>query len=389
MLSLVFTPTGVVMNMRVHNKLAFPLFLTLLLLLPSACSDGDWLVAPRGGLDPMEALGLTISSTRPDNVPLTTTAGDDIHEVSVFVAPGPDGVLGTDDDIRTEDWQAHRYAGLASPPGLLWHPLGVDLSPSPGSAGPSMHTSCMATHASEGVIDYNGAIRVSFLDPETKAPRTSSFVAVEAGGRNAMMLSAYDANGVLIGSDSSVGTAVLVVEAGGIAWADVSGTGWCLAHRVWYTTGDAAGGGGRGTEEQTAPELQVSVTPDVLLRPDHKYRSVSVAVDAGDVDLDALDLVATVVSSDLDNGIGTGDGNTTGDIRVTRQDGTVLLSSNDEPVVTFDPRSDQLELRAERAAGGGNRVYTIEVKATDSSDNEAGASATVTVPLAPAVGRLR
>ena len=46
----------------------------------------------------------------------------------------------------------------------------------------------------------------------------------------------------------------------------------------------------------------------------------------------------------------------------------------------FDPASDTLELRAERAGTGDGRTYTVTLTATDASGNEATASFTVLVP---------
>jgi hypothetical protein len=92
-----------------------------------------------------------------------------------------------------------------------------------------------------------------------------------------------------------------------------------------------------------------------------------------------LTLTASVVSSEPDDANGNGDGKTTGDIRVTTGAG-VLLSSNAEPIVTFDPESDRLEVRSERAGTGPGRTYTIKVTATDDEGNESEETVTVTVP---------
>jgi len=75
-----------------------------------------------------------------------------------------------------------------------------------------------------------------------------------------------------------------------------------------------------------------------------------------------------------------GDGNTTGDIRVTAAGGDVFVSSNDSPEVVLDPINDHLELRAERAGSGGGRTYTIEITATDASGNQTASTVKVNVP---------
>lgn len=135
-------------------------------------------------------------------------------------------------------------------------------------------------------------------------------------------------------------------------------------------------------EDTTPPELSLSVTPDELWPANHGYREIDVRAGAMDACAHDDDLVITgsVVSSDSDNGNGKGDGNTSGDIRVVRSDGTVLVSSNESPSVAFNPLTDRLELRAERGGNGSERAYTIIFTAEDPSGNSGEATATVTVP---------
>jgi predicted extracellular nuclease len=111
--------------------------------------------------------------------------------------------------------------------------------------------------------------------------------------------------------------------------------------------------------DEIAPTLDVSVTPNRLSPPNHKY----VGVEATAVADDNFDPTPTVqlvsaVSNEPDNG--PGDGNTTNDVVIVDQD-------------TF-------RLRAERAGGGSGRIYTITYRATDACGNTTTESATVTVP---------
>jgi hypothetical protein len=119
-------------------------------------------------------------------------------------------------------------------------------------------------------------------------------------------------------------------------------------------------------KDTSAPLVDVSASPSSLWPPNHKY--VTVAVNANAADLCTLltpnsTLAGYVESSEADQG--NGDGNTTGDIKVTHvhAGNTVELSSNSHRRVTFH-RGDKLEVRSERV-GNTDRVYTISMSATD------------------------
>jgi uncharacterized protein len=114
--------------------------------------------------------------------------------------------------------------------------------------------------------------------------------------------------------------------------------------------------------DEIAPELDVSVTPDRLWPPNHKY----VQVEATAVASDNFDPAPTVTlvsatSNEPDNAPGGSDGNTTNDVVIVDRD-------------TF-------RLRAERDETGAGRVYRITYRATDACGNAATQSATVTVPV--------
>ena len=109
----------------------------------------------------------------------------------------------------------------------------------------------------------------------------------------------------------------------------------------------------------TPPTIEVSVTPDVLWPPNHKYRTVAATVAVEDaVDPSPTVRLVSVTSNEPDNG--EDDGNTVDDI--------VIVDDT-----TF-------ELRAERSGTGSGRIYTITYEAEDAAGNTAVATATVTVP---------
>jgi predicted extracellular nuclease len=114
--------------------------------------------------------------------------------------------------------------------------------------------------------------------------------------------------------------------------------------------------------DEIAPEIEVSVTPDSLWPPNHKYRTVQATVTASDnFDEEPEVRVLSATSNEPDDAPGGGDGNTTNDIVVVDED-------------TF-------QVRAERDENRSGRVYTITYEVTDSCGNSSTASATVGVPV--------
>jgi uncharacterized protein len=113
--------------------------------------------------------------------------------------------------------------------------------------------------------------------------------------------------------------------------------------------------------DEIAPTLDVSVTPDSLFPPNHKYMDVEATIAAAD-DFDPAPTVSlvSVTSSEPDDAPGGGDGNTTNDI-----------------VIVDD---DTFRLRAERHEAGSDRIYTVTYRVTDACGNSSTESATVTVP---------
>jgi hypothetical protein len=117
----------------------------------------------------------------------------------------------------------------------------------------------------------------------------------------------------------------------------------------------AAGDPDRPPRDKRPPELEISVTPEVLAHPNGRFRSVEIAGEVSDDDELEDVYLASVESSDP------GDDR---DILGTR-------------IGSFD---DEVLLRAQRSATGERRVYRITYVAIDAAGNEARASATVVVP---------
>jgi hypothetical protein len=107
----------------------------------------------------------------------------------------------------------------------------------------------------------------------------------------------------------------------------------------------------------TPPPLSVTVTPDLLWPPNHKYVTVTATASSSDPNV-TINLI-DVTSNEPDNGLG--DGDTPNDI--------VQLSDY------------SFNLRAERAGNGSGRIYTLTYEAIDACGYRSEVSATVTVPL--------
>ncbi len=104
------------------------------------------------------------------------------------------------------------------------------------------------------------------------------------------------------------------------------------------------------------PSATVSVTPDTLWAPNHKYETITATVNASS-DTSTITLIS-VSSNEPDNGLGDGD----------KADDIVIIDD-----FTFD-------LRAERAGTGTGRIYTITYQITNVCGNSTLVTATVTVP---------
>ena len=114
--------------------------------------------------------------------------------------------------------------------------------------------------------------------------------------------------------------------------------------------------------DASPPSLSVSLSPNVLFPPNHKYVAVTASVNVSDsVDPSPSLTLVSVTSNEPDNAPGGADGNTVNDI-----------------VVDTDT---SFRFRAERSETGTGRVYTVTYRATDACGNSTIRSATVTVPV--------
>jgi hypothetical protein len=139
---------------------------------------------------------------------------------------------------------------------------------------------------------------------------------------------------------------------------------------VTFTAMDASGNSSSCSAivtvvDTTPPEISASLDETVLWPPDHKMVEINATVEVTDIcDPSPTFVLTSITSSEPDNAVGNGDGNTVDDIQGA----------------DFGTADTSFLLRAERAATGGGRVYTVTYTAIDSSGNMTDSVVEVVVP---------
>ncbi|HEX6850303.1 MAG TPA: hypothetical protein VF139_02765 [Candidatus Polarisedimenticolaceae bacterium] len=117
--------------------------------------------------------------------------------------------------------------------------------------------------------------------------------------------------------------------------------------------------------DPTPPSIAVSISPNTLWPPNHQLTEVRarVVVAGGTCSPSPSFVLRSIVSSEPDDAPGDGDGQSVGDVRGAETEASDLAFA----------------LRAERAAGGPGRVYTVTYAIADGPAAGTTATATVTV----------
>jgi hypothetical protein len=127
--------------------------------------------------------------------------------------------------------------------------------------------------------------------------------------------------------------------------------------------------------------------PGELWPPNHKLVQIGLLATIRDNVDHPPAAVFSIRSSEPDDIPGVTDGVTTGDIRVTLADGSVITSTPEGVVGPLDWwQVSKIELRAERDETLPGRTYTLEVVATDGQGNSTSATTTVIALHNPPVG---
>jgi hypothetical protein len=115
--------------------------------------------------------------------------------------------------------------------------------------------------------------------------------------------------------------------------------------------------------DTTPPQIQMSVSPDLLWPPNHKLVPIHATVHVTDVcDASAGFVLSSITSNEPDDG--TGDGDTVNDIQGA----------------AYGTADVDFLLRAERKGNGNGRIYTVNYTAHDGSGNTTPAGDEVRVP---------
>lgn len=108
-----------------------------------------------------------------------------------------------------------------------------------------------------------------------------------------------------------------------------------------------------------APVDSFSVSPITFTAATGQYQKMTVKAKSVGACPDLLTVTARSSQGDSVNAVG----DKGGDIRIAHNDGSVTLSSNAQPIVTFNPATDTLYLRAETLDSVTNRTYSLVMSA--------------------------
>lgn len=325
-----------------------------------------------------QKVSVLLNNCRANTAPVATNDSYNINENAAFNAPAP-GVLANDTDADGH----HLIAQLVTLPA---NAANFTLNATAGSFSYTPKANFYGVDSftykvSDGSLESNTATVTITVNPVNDAPMISSGGSVTRA-QNAAGAAAQIA--VVSDVETAAGSLNVTVKSAptGIFVTNITNNNGSVSATVAAAGGAALGANtvvlqvSDGDLTRMA-NLTVNVTPSkaavitlkpfvTLAPPNHDYRTLTVnqmvqsATDDCDGNILGSVVVERATSDETEND--DGDGNTANDI-----------------VIGADCRS--IRLRAERSGTGNGRVYTVTLKATDSSGNVTRANYKVFVPI--------
>ena len=297
-----------------------------------------------GEFNSTDTVGITIGDTTPPNV----DAGEDM----IVEAGAPDGAEVMLHGEATDDVDMDLYYVWSEEETVLGTEANLTITLSLGS-----HILTLNATDDSGNMGTDN-VTIDVVDTTPPEVNAGEDMTVEAGYETTVHGSATDLVDMDLNYVWKEGQTILGTEAN-LTYMFTLGT-----HVLTLSATDDSGNVGTDNVtieavDTTPPEINVTVAPDMMWPPNHKYVDVETVVTVHDaVDPSPTLTLVSVTSNEPDNG--KGDGNTTNDI--------AILGNN------------MFRFRAERSGTGQGRTYTITYRATDASGNSAEASVTIMVP---------
>lgn len=210
--------------------------------------------------------------------------------VDLARAPGADGVQNTGDDIVFSfPWSGPTIFGHPRANGDEWTALGLRFEPIGGAIALSNASGCFGSQLASPASNWDGSLRITFVDPATGAAAVASEVTIALVNPPATAR-AYDSAGNLLSTQSLAGFSQnLAIGGQDIARIDIDGDFWCIFNNITFTLGSA----------NSAPE---AVCSDITLAADASCEACG-SVDGGSFDPDG-DAVTISESATCPFGIG-------------------------------------------------------------------------------------
>ncbi|MCG8418753.1 MAG: hypothetical protein MJE77_12520 [Proteobacteria bacterium] len=246
--------------------------------------------AIEGDITPAEEVVEGESADESSNSETTSLLSEGAITVDLRRAPGPDGRQATADDILfPSTWTGPMFFNYPSPTGDEWASLGVKFAPIDGAVALTNASGCFGSQNSLPSANWDGSMRITFVDPETGQRALADNVTIELVNPP-VTVRAYDASGSLMETRRLTRHRDNIsINRAGIDRIDISGDFWCVHDAITYTVRPA----------NSAPVAECS---DARVDADEQCQACA-SVDAGSHDPDG-DTISVVESPGCDYQLG-------------------------------------------------------------------------------------